>query len=96
MDDSGISVIDIKNRSASVISSPSHLPKSIEASGSATLELAVIPDDGEQSSSINNNSKLSRRELASIIVLCYVNILNYMDRFTIAGIIAIKGHYFFN
>lgn len=33
-----------------------------------------------------NDSKLSRRRsYVAVAVLCYVNLLNYMDRYTIAG-----------
>ena len=29
--------------------------------------------------------QVTRRQIISVVVLCYVNLINYMDRFTIAG-----------
>lgn len=42
----------------------------------------------EKSNSMDNNNSLSKitaMEWLTVIVLCYINLINYMDRFTVAG-----------
>ncbi|XP_031696807.1 protein spinster homolog 1-like [Anarrhichthys ocellatus] len=34
------------------------------------------------------------RSLLTVLVLCYINLLNYMDRFTVAGVLPDIEHYF--
>lgn len=36
----------------------------------------------------------SRRSLLTVFILCYINLLNYMDRFTVAGVLTEIEHYF--
>lgn len=36
----------------------------------------------------------SRRALLTVFILCYINLLNYMDRFTVAGVLTEIEHYF--
>ena len=33
----------------------------------------------------NRNRKMTKREWITVSILCFVNLINYMDRFTIAG-----------
>ncbi|XP_046461983.1 protein spinster homolog 1-like [Daphnia pulex] len=54
-----------------------------------------ISCEPSSSSSITSSSittveevkQMSRRQLATVLILCFVNLLKYMDRFTIAGIL---------
>uniref|UniRef100_A0A4W6BMA8 Protein spinster homolog 1 n=1 Tax=Lates calcarifer TaxID=8187 RepID=A0A4W6BMA8_LATCA len=34
------------------------------------------------------------RALLTVLILCYINLLNYMDRFTVAGVLPDIEHYF--
>ncbi|KAK2832928.1 hypothetical protein Q5P01_016817 [Channa striata] len=36
----------------------------------------------------------SARALVTVLILCYINLLNYMDRFTVAGVLTDIEHYF--
>ena len=40
------------------------------------------------SSTANGESSLTRRQLATLFTLCFINFLKYADRFTVAGILA--------
>lgn len=42
-------------------------------------------DDGSVTVSSNSSGRVSRTAWFTVIVLCFVNLINYMDRFTIAG-----------
>lgn len=33
----------------------------------------------------NNNTKISKKEWITVLILCFINLINYMDRMTIAG-----------
>lgn len=49
------------------------------------------PQRGEEESP----SGVSRvRALLTVLILCYINLLNYMDRFTVAGVLPDIEHYF--
>lgn len=48
--------------------------------------IASEPEENQTFTTNVNDSKLSRRRsYVAVAVLCYVNLLNYMDRYTIAG-----------
>lgn len=62
---------------------------SVFASGSV-LSIDGEIDDGKRPSSRNSHqyeglSSITWVEWFTVIVLCFVNLINYMDRFTIAG-----------
>lgn len=42
-------------------------------------------DDGSVTVSSSSTGRVSRTAWFTVIVLCFVNLINYMDRFTIAG-----------
>ncbi|XP_051987963.1 protein spinster homolog 1-like [Xyrauchen texanus] len=47
------------------------------------------PEEEESASGVSN-----RRAILTVIVLCYINLLNYMDRFTVAGVLPDIEHFF--
>lgn len=63
--------------------------ESVAASGSI-MSIDADVDDGKRPSSRNSHQydglrSVTRREWFSVAVLCFVNLINYMDRYTIAG-----------
>jgi hypothetical protein len=42
-------------------------------------------DLGPDSSSTSSSNRFTKRQLLTVSVLCFVNLINYMDRFTLAG-----------
>ncbi|NP_705949.2 protein spinster homolog 1 [Danio rerio] len=48
-----------------------------------------LPEDEESPSGVTD-----RRAIMTVIVLCYINLLNYMDRFTVAGVLPDIEHFF--
>lgn len=64
-----------------------------EVRGSAGAENVSAGSDNSSLSSTNQidgdnskqSKKLSSRERATLLTLCFINLLKYMDRFTIAG-----------
>lgn len=42
--------------------------------------------DHESSSTPRPSPKITKRQMATVVILCYVNLINYMDRFTVAGV----------
>ncbi|KAG8006589.1 Protein spinster-like protein 1 [Nibea albiflora] len=46
----------------------------------------------QQEESASGVSKV--RALLTVFILCYINLLNYMDRFTVAGVLPDIEHYF--
>lgn len=70
---------DAESQPASIVASTSDL----RASSSASIDTDKRPD-----SSLSNRLGLSTitcQEWFTVAVLCFVNLINYMDRFTIAG-----------
>ena len=53
------------------------MPK--ESSGSSSSSMT------SSTTTIEEVKQMSRRQLATVLILCFVNLLKYMDRFTIAG-----------
>lgn len=43
------------------------------------------PVGGERGDPVPASGVSDRRALLTVLILCYVNLLNYMDRFTVAG-----------
>jgi hypothetical protein len=41
-----------------------------------------ISDEPQQ---LTTNSQMTKRKLATVFILCFINLINYMDRMTIAG-----------
>ena len=71
---------------------------STDTSGSSSLsssntkidgkELAPISDSSTNSSSVEvrpAERHLTKRQIITVSILCFVNLINYMDRYTIAG-----------
>lgn len=70
-----------------------------DSSGSSSLSSSQIKLDGKEAPSTtistSNNSdenhtpqpSLTKRQILSVAILCFVNLINYMDRYTIAGIL---------
>ncbi|XP_017316232.1 protein spinster homolog 3 isoform X1 [Ictalurus punctatus] len=57
--------------------------------------IASEPEENQTFTTNVNDSKLSRRRsYVAVAVLCYVNLLNYMDRYTIAGVLSSLQKYF--
>uniref|UniRef100_A0A3Q1CJN4 Protein spinster homolog 1 n=1 Tax=Amphiprion ocellaris TaxID=80972 RepID=A0A3Q1CJN4_AMPOC len=53
------------------------------------------PDDQPAVQTEEPASGVSRvRALLTVLILCYINLLNYMDRFTVAGVLPDIEHYF--
>lgn len=53
------------------------------------------PDDQPEVQIEDSASGVSRvRALLTVLILCYINLLNYMDRFTVAGVLPDIEHYF--
>jgi len=50
------------------------------ASSSSITKRASIVADGS-----SHKSKITKTQWLTVIILCYVNLINYMDRFTLAG-----------
>jgi len=68
--------------SSSLSSSTNKLDiKQMSSSSASTSSTAVDVGRGSESSSI------SKRQIITVAILCFVNLINYMDRFTIAGIL---------
>lgn len=53
--------------------------------GDDGLRNLPVYDDGSVTVSSNSSGRMSRTAWFTVIVLCFVNLINYMDRFTIAG-----------
>lgn len=43
--------------------------------------------ESDSSSTTPRESRVTKKQIATVAILCYVNLINYMDRFTIAGIL---------
>ncbi|KAF7688669.1 protein spinster homolog 3 [Silurus meridionalis] len=53
------------------------------------------PEENQPLTTIRNDiTPSSRRSYIAVAVLCYVNLLNYMDRYTIAGVLSSLQKYF--
>lgn len=51
-----------------------------------------LPQVYEGMSSLN--TRISRRSYISVAILCFINLINYMDRFTVAGVLEdVKAYY---
>ncbi|XP_072298840.1 protein spinster homolog 1 isoform X2 [Eucyclogobius newberryi] len=61
-----------------------------DSESEAPDETRVEPNgDGESPSGVS-----PRRAVLTVLILCYINLLNYMDRFTVAGVLSDIEHYF--
>jgi len=67
--------------SSSLASSTNKLDIKQMSSSSASTSSTAVDARNPQSSSF------SKRQLITVAILCFVNLINYMDRFTIAGIL---------
>ena len=65
--------------SSSLASSTNKLDIKQMSSSSASTSSTAVDARNPQSSSF------SKRQLITVAILCFVNLINYMDRFTIAG-----------
>uniref|UniRef100_A0A4W4E3C3 Protein spinster homolog 1 n=2 Tax=Electrophorus electricus TaxID=8005 RepID=A0A4W4E3C3_ELEEL len=61
-----------------------------EGEGSAKKRDGPLHHQEEDSASGVSN----KRALLTVVVLCYINLLNYMDRFTVAGVLPDIEHFF--
>lgn len=63
--------------------------RSLNSFRNANCHYGSIASDPEQNqpltTNINDNMPSRWRSYIAVAVLCYVNLLNYMDRYTIAG-----------
>ncbi|KAF7987365.1 hypothetical protein HCN44_003127 [Aphidius gifuensis] len=82
------------DRSTSVTTySQQHLVVNEEINNSGSSDVK------QSNSSINNNNnnsntKISKKEWITVLILCFINLINYMDRMTIAGILdEIQTHF---
>ncbi|XP_029364065.1 protein spinster homolog 1 [Echeneis naucrates] len=50
--------------------------------------------EGRQPQEESPSGVSSVRALLTVLILCYINLLNYMDRFTVAGVLPDIEHYF--
>lgn len=59
------------------------------SSGSSSLSSSNTKLDGKESASsgasASSSPPLTKRQIISVSILCFVNLINYMDRYTIAG-----------
>lgn len=60
-----------------------------EAEGPEEQGGAAVPREEEPPSGVSRV-----RALLTVFILCYINLLNYMDRFTVAGVLPDIEHYF--
>ena len=68
---------------------------STDSSGSSSLsgsntkinskEMPSSSDCSPTSSSEEVRTRLTKRQIITVTILCFVNLINYMDRYTIAG-----------
>lgn len=73
-------------------SKPLEIPEDI-----SEMKTEMVTTETSSGSLINSSSatsiqevkRMTKRQLATVITLCFVNLLKYMDRFTIAGIVSI-------
>lgn len=57
--------------------------------------MAAPASQGEEAESAESASGVSKvRALLTVFILCYINLLNYMDRFTVAGVLPDIENYF--
>jgi hypothetical protein len=73
---------------ANILSNDSH--QELMSGGDECDSLKEVPSltsmtDGAGNRPGRRGYSISVREWLTIIILCYVNLINYMDRFTIAG-----------
>lgn len=59
--------------------------------GGGGLRQIYADDDRSVSVSSTSTGRQSRTAWFTVIVLCFVNLINYMDRFTIAGRSGLRG-----
>jgi len=52
---------------------------------SSTSNISQRAVQAETMSNRRNNPKITASQWVTVFVLCYVNLINYMDRFTLAG-----------
>lgn len=65
--------------------------------GESTAAVVVVPpaaDPSSTSSSSQQSPRITKGQIVVVAVLCYVNLINYMDRFTVAGILYDIQHCF--
>lgn len=55
--------------------------------GESTAAVVVVPPaaDPSSTSSSQQSPRITKGQIVVVAVLCYVNLINYMDRFTVAG-----------
>ncbi|KAB5522466.1 hypothetical protein PHYPO_G00159840 [Pangasianodon hypophthalmus] len=71
---------------------------SLRSSTNGIHRYSSIASESEENqpliTNINNTMPSRRRSYVAVAVLCYVNLLNYMDRYTIAGVLSSLQKYF--
>lgn len=99
MDDS-ISEVNIlsKNRTAVNAFDPRNAVKGTCVNG---VSEAVVNSSPSSNSSNTTNMGIryhtSKRAVISVIILCFINLINYMDRYTLAGVLSdVKDYYGLN
>jgi hypothetical protein len=50
-----------------------------------TVTVEVVVKNGVNNKSLPTTPSLSQAQKATLGILCYINLINYMDRFTLAG-----------
>lgn len=62
----------------------------VENADENSEEIAITRDSSPTN---NNNRTISVKQWIVVIILCFVNLINYMDRFTLAGKLLTKAFY---
>lgn len=62
---------------------------SIPSNNSSQQLVASAEENSEESAPNSGTRTVSAKEWVIVVILCFVNLINYMDRFTLAG----KWHY---
>jgi hypothetical protein len=59
------------------------------SSSQSKLDGKEIPSSGTSTSDeprqLSTGRQMTKRQIATVVILCFINLINYMDRMTIAG-----------
>ena len=56
-------------------------------------EQDLIRSGGDETSNGSRSNKITKTQIATVTILCFVNLINYMDRYTIAGMAVFNLQY---
>jgi hypothetical protein len=73
------------NKSDQKLVNEDYLDNAVSRSSQSSSSSSVVQRTMSADASANRRTKITSAQWLTVFVLCYVNLINYMDRFTLAG-----------